>query len=1194
MEPVQIDIELKSNVAQGAELDAKALDQLSLSSKMAREQVAESLKLQQTALERIRKDIREVEADLKRSVAGTSKNTALQGRLKSLKQELDDEIGAMKMLRAESKRLGASGETLAQQLNAVRDKMQRLVSAGRMNTDEYRSLRAELSRLAEAQRAVIDEQQALAKGVNLTGLVQGLQAAVGLYSAMAGAVTLVSGETEQYEKAQAKLQSAIAICVGIQQVQQALTTTSAFRTKVVTAVTNAYTTSINYLTASLGMSTVMAKALMATLTLGLSVVITGIVAGLDRLITRQQKASKQQKELASFMADTLAPQLAKLSKLEAEWAKVSGEEQAKRKFVRDHAEDWRSLGVRITDAGDAERLFTSGKDAFVRSLEERAKAVALMSLAAEEYKEGIRKMQDAEREAADISFTDRILAGLEMSQGRAANSKDISEGRAKQTEEKARKHFTTAQEWTKKAAEAKAEAEKLFAASGLRPYNKDKGSTADRHNYAQELKRLRVTLEQETNSAILAAMQEGARKELAELEAQYESKKAKLTEYAEKLTEIEMQGKLDVSPQRAQLTALSDALKTQHELQSTAIREGSERAMRAIIGEGDEQFRSRSQARLDEVDRFYVALQTKAEKAAVSGEQIAAMSAQLTAQHIRARLLVTRELELEQLDFEERIALKRAEIFAESYITLNSDKEEMILRTQIELLQKRIDKLREIGDAGGDVANALKEAQVEMEGLNARLARMPYNRIKELGGGLKGVLDTLSGVGGELGEVFGSLSKGVDSVLSSLDPGASKMQRATAALSGLVEIYSMASRQARENAEAEARFAEALENAYHRAALSRLEALRHTDTNLFGVSDPYARITAGAKRYRQAMVELHGSLAKLSQGQMQVGTRKVVSGRNVAGGAGAGAGAGAGIGSFFGPVGTAIGAGVGAVIGGIFGSTQKMVVPVFQSISRQFGSILKQGTKSFELNPKILENYERLDDATKKLVDNWEEIRKTAVEAQKEMEESLKSLAGDLGTSLSQALVSGIGSNDIDMALRDFDRKLSETLHSIAQQQVFAAYFQGYFDQLSKGMKASFDAGGDNDIKDDIERFARRYKEAVPAYTQAIKQMQEELERQGFGAGDTRKSVARKGLAQASQDSIDELMGISTNQLLQLRTLVEITSASRAVQVAHLSVVRSMSRDVELIARNSNHLIRLEAIADELSKMSRDGIRINY
>ena len=58
----------------------------------------------------------------------------------------------------------------------------------------------------------------------------------------------------------------------------------------------------------------------------------------------------------------------------------------KQKYIDENQEAFKRLGVSITSVADAENLFNSQKDAFIESIELRAKAAAAMELASESIK----------------------------------------------------------------------------------------------------------------------------------------------------------------------------------------------------------------------------------------------------------------------------------------------------------------------------------------------------------------------------------------------------------------------------------------------------------------------------------------------------------------------------------------------------------------------------------------------------------------------------------------------------------------------------------------------------------------------------------------------------------------------------------------------------------------------------------------
>lgn len=526
---------------------------------------------------------------------------------------------------------------------------------------------------------------------------------------------------------------------------------------------------------------------------------------------------------------------------------------------------------------------------------------------------------------------------------------------------------------------------------------------------------------------------------------------------------------------------------------------------------------------------------------------------------------------------------------------LQADYDERRISKQLEAAKMRLGKLREIEAAGGDAADDIREAEQEVEGLTVALEKIPVQRLREVGQAVKGIFSQLASLGGEVGQTFSTLAASVDTIVTSFDKEALAMPRITGAVSGLLSLWQMAERQATANAESWKRWQEALDESDHRRRLMMIEEQGYRRANLFGVENPYARAIAGARQYATAMQQLSESLGRLQRGQMQVGSRKVLSGANTASGAAAGAGVGAAVGSFLPGIGTAIGAGIGALLGGVFGATKRKVVPVFKSLVEQFGSILKEGTRTFELNPEILASYSKLDEETKQLVDHWDEIRKKAMDAEQQMEETFATLAGDLGRNLSQTLAAAWRDGDLFRAVDDYERYVGETIGKIIEQLVFAQYFQGYFDELKKRFKDSFEAGGDQDIIDDIIWFSREYKKGVESYGKAMDEARKALKGEGidaFGGTDMRRTAEARGIARASQDDITKFNGQMTLVVERVSHLVALKEEENSLALDRTTLTRALYSEVQVIAKNSAFLQELARIKSDISRLTNEGIKL--
>ena len=724
------------------------------------------------------------------------------------------------------------------------------------------------------------------------------------------------------------------------------------------------------------------------------------------------------------------------------------------------------------------------------------------------------------------------------------------------------------------------------------PGSGDKPGADNKNTPESRLAELRLAALRKMKEDEIAMMKEGEAKRKAEAELEYNNRLAEIAKekaaYEKHVQELQ-KAKIPVTTEEA--TAY-DTLSTQQQLTAKQkynekirqIDQETANQYKAIQDEIKMNFESRLNQELADADKYYDELRKKA------GSNLALVG-EIEAARAKDKERITAESALKEISIYEDIAIKRAEI-ENKQVWLATDREEKILKVRLSGAQQRLDKLKELEKTGAASAAEVEAAKVEVEQLSAALEKMPVNKLRELGGYFKSMLQSLSDVGGEVGETFSAMAGSVDNIITAFDKTSTKMDVVAAGVDSLMQLYSLVANQIEANKEMQEKWNEKTEDAAQKARLARIELQAYQEANIFGVENPYAKAISGAKEYAAAMSELQNSLSALNGGQVQTGTKKVVSGKNIVNGAAAGAGVGAAVGSIIPGLGTAVGAAIGGAIGAIFGATQKKVVPVFESLTSQFGSILKEGTKTFELNPKILENYSKLDDATKKLVDNWEEIRQKALDAEKQMEETFRDLAGDIGGSLSKSLADSFRNGDVFAAVDEFGDKVTETIEKIIEQMVFATHFKQYFDELQKRMHDSFyGENADGKIVDDIIWFSKVYKEGIAAYNKDMQDAKEELKKQGFNAWEldsTRKS-ASKGIAQASQDSVDENNGRLTN--------IQMILANMESNQANLSVLIFRIFDpINRIATNTDRLEKIEndmsGVKEGIEKINRDGINI--
>lgn len=1209
METVDLDINLRTNVPEEGDKAVTTIQEMADAAITARDETKKSLDLQTAYLEKLRSKYAEVQKALAGMSFPSKEKNELARTSNALAKELESEESALKTLQAEWDKMNRGYSVVQKRTTEVREEMKLLRAAGRENSEEYARLSDQLQELAEAGAVVSKTQTEMAKGSQVfKGLGDAVSAFSGAASAAVGAWTLLGGSQEEEAKIQTKLQSLLAITIGLQQAQNILAETSTFRISTLTKSKELWAAANTRVATSLGISTAAAKALTATLTLGLSVAIGVVIALFDKWQAKQAEASAKSKAWAEAVTRSGSDVIAKYEELRRAYTKLGEDMSAKQKFVDDNKSAFDALGVTVSGVTDADTIFISHTGAFVEALKTRAKAMAAQELAAEKYKEALKKEVEAGDRAKNPTLVDKAAAFSSLFQAPGTSVATTAEGfagiaskeiekEAKALEKAGDAYFDTADKFQ---ADYEAKMKELGLAlssptsvppAGVYPLNAD---------ISARLAKISADTEKEAAEVALAAMQEGREKKIATINAEFEARKAVIEEKLREIAELETKYGVDGSAQKDQLTALLTAYDEQRSNALRTVSESYSAEIRKIEAELTANAGAELDRRLAQNAAYYASVRTRAKVTASSEEEYLALATKITKQEEEEKTRIILREELKRLESRERIAIRREEFGSRSSEFgggfFQTDREEELLKVQLQYAEEYLAKLREMQDAGDDVTAQIEEETDRIEELKKALDEIPVKKFQEAGNALKGLFSKLGSLGGELGEAFGALASSVDGIMKAFDKNASPLDRASAGLGGLIDLFGIALDQAEKNRRAVNDYASALAEAAHTAALLRIEEHGYSARNLFGVENPYARAIAGANQYKLAMSALSEELHKLGSGHVQTGLREAFSAKNILGGVGAGATMGAAIGSFLPGIGNLIGAGIGALFGGIFGATQKKLVPVFNSIQAEYGSLLKEGTKTFELNPRILADYDKLDAATKKLVDNWEEIRKKALEAQESMRQTFADLAGDLGTNLSQALIDAWHQGDMYAAVDDYAAYVDQVLEGIITQKMFSAAFGNLFDTLQKRMEDSFGAGGDSDIVDDIVWFSREYKRGISQFGEAMDKARAELAKEGIHIGSeleaAGRSAAAQGIARASQDDITKLNGQMTLMVERVQTLVALKQAEAAAGDARQTLLRAMAADVSLIAKQSLFLSELDGLKSALRIIHNEGIKM--
>ena len=241
--------------------------------------------------------IKELEKAYKNAAPGNAQSAAL-AELNAAKKALEEEKLILASLTREQEENRESNKRLAMQLRELQNAMAKMRLEGKQGTEEYREMAEKAALLSDTIADLHTQTKILSNDdANLQGFMSGISGLSGMFTAATGAVSLFASENENLAKIQARVQSVMAVTMGLQQVFNTLNKDSAFRLVTVVKMKNLLTAANTRLAAALGISTAAASALMATLTLGLSAVITGLIVLFNKYSDAQEEARQKAQEL---------------------------------------------------------------------------------------------------------------------------------------------------------------------------------------------------------------------------------------------------------------------------------------------------------------------------------------------------------------------------------------------------------------------------------------------------------------------------------------------------------------------------------------------------------------------------------------------------------------------------------------------------------------------------------------------------------------------------------------------------------------------------------------------------------------------------------------------------------------------------------------------------------------------------------
>ena len=384
-----------------------------------------------------------------RAIKETS--ASLQGEIAVRKQALEEARNLSNELERKALQLENSSkqtednakahQSLRSRIRELKEEMALYREAHGDQTEDYRRMSAELGRLTDIQGDVATQAKILSNDqAKFQGIIQGVSGLSGAFSAATGAISLFAGENENLQKIMTKVQSVMAIAMGMQTVAQTLNKDSAFQlvtlnglkewwAGIVAKATAAETAETAAMVANTAAQQAQAAATAQnTVVQGANTVATGtqtaaatagsvanftlagafravgfaiksipvfgwVLAGVSALIAlashfsrKAREAKKAQEEFTKAMVEGAYKPIGKIEELSAKYTALGDNIKQKEQFIKDNKKAFDELGVSVTSLRDAENLLIKNKDAFITAQIAKAKAMVYTQQATEKIK----------------------------------------------------------------------------------------------------------------------------------------------------------------------------------------------------------------------------------------------------------------------------------------------------------------------------------------------------------------------------------------------------------------------------------------------------------------------------------------------------------------------------------------------------------------------------------------------------------------------------------------------------------------------------------------------------------------------------------------------------------------------------------------------------------------------------------------
>lgn len=1252
---------------------AKETGRLSTAAEQAASSITEKIAAQKAVVKQVESDLKSLQKQYEKIAPGKAQNELMLD-IRACKVVLEEEKGALANLEAEHKKASASVSKLTKEYRSLIQEMARMRLSGEQHTEQYQRMAKRAAELCDTLGDVRAQTKALASDdANWEAMASGLNGLSGAVTAGTGIMSLFVGENEELARVQTRLQSVMAITMGVQQAFNALNKDSAFRLKLVSKATDMWTAANTNLATSLGISTAAAKLLMGTLTLGVSVLIGGLIALWYKYSSEAKKAAAVQNETAEAIREGARAAAVQKAKLDILYKAT----QDNTKALKDRKAAVRNLqaaypayfGQMKTEAILAGRAATAYrqlaadimKAAMARAYEKRIEKIAekqadleLEKESTEKYlKDNKKKYNKAQKNRKlEKEYAKQVTGGAFAATPESAVAQQFANGISDPVitvyDERNKKLKVIAKEMGKNAQDIKALTEKVVEYSPERNKVENKGydepkikkkkekKKKDFSSELEEFNELEKAAQRKIAETKVALMKEGYDKERAAALLQFEEEKQRINEEEAKRKELvkklrkggvavsaekEAQISADAAKQRIQAAqmysdkyaAIAEKEKKEYDDKVKEEKKKEEEALDALLSKHQDYNAQRMAVETNYTKELATLL---ARRNKDNANIIDAALVQLEKDKTQA---------LKEIDNKELDEMKSsASIFVEMFEDPAEKSIKQINRVIAKLadLKAYMDAMAKgeltadgaaiIKDKKGNTKRTITQNDIAQMGITPeqlkRLQQSPEalkafmeqwqklkketlkkNPFKALAAAVKDLLDdknkgdksdkekkikrlaeASAEVAGEVGKIAGGLSKmfeemGNDSMAEAMGTIEDVMNGVSNIANGFANGGVVGGVMAAVN-EAIGLIGKAFSaGARHRAALDAImkeriaqqqaynlllmqEALLYErGTTAFG-TDRYGKATNAIHVMAQAAEEFEKAWKKANDIKVVTGHKKT----------------------------------------GLFGWGKGK--DTYSSLLSEYPKLLDANGKfNISLAESILKT-RKMSDASKEALQHLIDLAKQQEEAFKEIRNYLTDIFGELGNTITNALVDAFRSGtDAGKAMVE---SVGRMLEKLGADMVYSAVLQKYFLKAQKDMEKY---ATDEHLSEE-ERFAAyarildRLTADVAADSGKAASLLEYFKKKAKEYGiDIFGGAAQQGRA----GSLETMTQAQGTKLEGLMTSAQIHLASMDIKLEDaVKQMQASTRHLERIERYTKHCERLEDIADDIKVLARDGIKV--